>query len=194
MSEKTFLIFLASGTIIQYLIYCLYLRNLSRLLKAIQPANRHIAPGQVWLLLLWIINLICGYLDTQELEYLRTSLVRDVCRGIDISVYLFLLFWQFRVVHSIAASIENEYKSRSLPISSRPTYYIGLVMVLLGVVYIAEFLPDNNFTSTVAQIGGIGNTVFWIIYWIRTHQYKKKIQAMPPYQNANESPVFSNLY
>jgi heme O synthase-like polyprenyltransferase len=149
------------------------------------------APGQVWLLALWAINLICGCLDVQELEYLRLDVVRDVCRGIDIALYSFLIIWQFRTVYAIAVSIEQEYKSRSLQVRRRPTYTIGLVMVILSLTYIVDFLPENYFTSTVSQISSFGNMVFWIIYWVQTHRYKKKIQAMPEQQ---ESPIFSNLY
>ena len=194
MSENQFLIVIASGTIVQYLIYCLYLRNLSGLLQAIQPANRYMQPGKVWLLLLWFVTLVCSFLDNPELKYLHPDAFRYAYTGINIVVYVFLQVWQYRVVSDVAASIEREYQSRGLQVDRRPTYNIGIAMVIFGIVYITDFFPDNSLVRIITQIGGLGNMVLWIIYWVQTYRYKKKIQAMPKYPEQQDSPIFSNLY
>ncbi len=197
MSETNFLILLVAGTLIQFLVYCIYVRNLNSLLKAIRPANRHIAPGQVWPLLVWIVNLLLQVLSSEEFGhvYLLNSDAEEraysIANGI---IYLYLVVWHFRIVSGVAISIEREYKSRNLPVGYRPTYYLGVLMIVLSLANFGNFFNLDPFVYNILQVGSLANMVVWIIYWVVTHRYKKKIQAMPEYPEQDESPVFSNLY
>lgn len=194
MSETQLLILTAIATVSLYLLHCLYLRNLSGLLKAVRPVNRAMPPGQVWLLLLWGVNLVIDFLRSGELKRLETDALRVTYNVVYWMIYLFLLVWQYRVIVAIAASIEMEYKNRSLPTGHRPTYRWGFGMVLTNLLSTVAFFPEQPILNSIGEISSLGYVVFWIIYWVNTHRYRKKILAMPGHAGQEESAIFSDLY
>lgn len=116
------------------ILFCLTLQNT---LKAITPRNRRMRPGQVWLML----------------------------------IPLFDLVWAFICVQNISDSIQAEYHERNIPVEPRPTYNIGLAWAILRCI---SFIPLLGYLSSLASF------ICWIIYWLKTSEYKKSIQQLPP--------------
>jgi len=127
-----------------------YFITLQNTLNAIQPKNRKMIPGQVWLGL----------------------------------IPLFGLVWHFIIVRKIADSISAEFTSRNLQTEKDPGYTYGLVFSILGC-----FTPFNKFMGMLGSLIAIVALIFWIIYWIKINEFKKQIQALPPYSD-NESLIF----
>ena len=81
----------------------------------------------------------------------------------------FGIVWNFITVQRIAESIKAEYDSRQMPCEDKPAYSIGLAMCICTC---CTWIPILGF---LASLGGI---VLWIIYWVKTAEYKRNMQAM----------------
>lgn len=104
---------------------------------------------------------------------------------------LFILFWQFRVIQKIAGSIAAEYASRNLPVEARPTYQIGLWYCICSFAgLILGFMPELRILVIVV---GLAILVLWIMYWVKTAEYKNAMKNMPE-QTDEGSMVFQDLY
>ena len=103
---------------------------------------------------------------------------------------VFILVFQFYMVNKIADSIEAEYRSRNLPVEPRPTYQIGLVMCVCSAATLVGQVPVLSFFSMIAAVAGF---VVWIMYWVKTAEWKNKIKFLPQ-DNDGESDLFKNLY
>lgn len=85
---------------------------------------------------------------------------------------VFQIIWMFIVVSKISESIQAEYSLRGLSAEPRPTYSIGLAMCILNVCCLIPFV---NFFAGIALL------ICFIIYWIKTSEFKHAIKQMPAY-------------
>lgn len=83
---------------------------------------------------------------------------------------VFQIIWMFIVVSKISESIQAEYNMRGSSVEPKPTYNIGLAMCILNVCCIIPFV---NFFAGIALL------ICFIIYWIKTSEFKNNIKQMP---------------
>lgn len=82
---------------------------------------------------------------------------------------IFNIIWMFFLVTNVSQSIHNEYRSRDLSIEPKPTYTIGIITAILMA---CSLIPLVQF------LAGLPSFICFIIYWVKTADYKKKIKAM----------------
>jgi hypothetical protein len=120
-------------------------------LKAIQPQNRKMSPGEVWLQLIPLFGLVWQFFVVTRIS---DSLRKEFNSWTDDSIF----------------GVEgNEANSMGYP---RPTYGIGLAMCicLCCTLFTNLGIP---FLGLLASLGGL---VCWIIYWVQLAQFKSKVQ------------------
>src|SRR5262245_5927706 len=138
-------------------IYILFLLNLHRTLAAVDQRNREMSPGLVWLILVPILH----------------------------------IFWPIIVVMKIENSLRNEFRDRGLPTRDEGfARTVGMIWAWGGVVNLVLSVFQN-----IAQAGdmqpvamglsllscpiALGVFICWIIYWVQTYQYRKRLTEGP---------------
>ena len=127
--------------------FILFLITQNNLLKAIKPQNRTMQPGEVWLQLIPLFNLIWHFVvvtrisDSIRNEFMsRTS---DSALGLpDPNLVSYL--------------------------NKRPCYDIGMAFAVLSAVSILPVLGG---------IASLGALVCWIIYWVKLAEFKRKVET-----------------
>ena len=117
-------------------------------LKSIQPANRLMEPGLVWLQLIPLFGLVW--------QFIVVSRISDSIRN---------EFNSWQTDDSILGYSDSESMRLAY---RRPTYDIGLAYCILFCCSIVPML------GSLAAIAGF---VCWIIYWVKLAEYKKKISS-----------------
>lgn len=130
------LIFLFLVLAISITVAVLYLLNLQNLLKEISPKNRQVEPGNVWLMLIPLFNVI----------------------------YPFILY------PKISDSTKAEYAARGLSPKGDFSRAIGITMPILG---LCGWIP------VLGGLAGLANLVLFIIFWVRTAEYKNELRRNP---------------
>lgn len=168
--------------IVVIIVYVLYLKNLQDLLKAIREPNRAIAPSMVWLLM---FSMVSGVLNVGAVYYegLTAGITLQV---VSLLISIGVLVWQFILVKKISESIEAEYRSRNTNVEPKPTYNLGLALCICGLLQFTSFVPV---LTVLAGMAGVVGFVIWIIYWVKTAEYKKNIQFLP-LDNDEDSELF----
>ncbi|MFA6059567.1 MAG: hypothetical protein WC756_15275 [Taibaiella sp.] len=155
-------------------VFILYLKNLQDLLKNVREPNRKMAPAMVWLLL---VNLLSLFLAIPELT--GNTLPAWGTTAITIAEYavmVFALVFTFYMVNKISESVAAELASRNMSAEGKPTYGIGMFMCACNTLALVAGLPYLSGIGTVASIAGF---VAWIMYWVKTNEYKIKLQSLP---------------
>jgi len=163
------------GLIVFDVIYFFYLRNLVGLMKLVSPANRRIEPNRIWWLLLTFISSIAIIP-----LFLNRDLPKIYDTAFDVLEYtttLFSLVFTFYMVNKIAESLDIEFKSRRAELDEKPTLNLGLFMCISQA---ATLLSDVQYISFIGEMASIAGLIAWIMYWVKTHEYRKKLEAMPP--------------
>jgi hypothetical protein len=94
---------------------------------------------------------------------------------------LFNYVWNFIMVQRISESIKAEYDSRQLPCpEEKPAYSIGLAM---AICQCCAVVPLIN------MLAGPATLILWIIYWVKTSEYKKKLRALQATPNLTGSTL-----
>lgn len=165
-----------------------YLKNLSDLLKVIRLPNRRMSPGQVWLLLISLVNVALTFslVLLNKLEYIGHWAFKVT----SVAISLFVILWQFRMVYRIADSIEAEYDSRGISIEHRPTFQTGMFMAAARAASLLTAVPDIAFVGYLANLAYVCGV---IAYWVRTYKFRKELQAMGAYVEDKESTIFKDL-
>jgi hypothetical protein len=89
---------------------------------------------------------------------------------------VFGFVWFLYVVVKVRDSLRAEYKTRGWPTDSDFGLNIGIAAGVLQVVsYAATWASDRYEAMQVILIGGA--LVCWVIYWVRTAGYKKRLGA-----------------
>ena len=156
------------------IIYILYLKNLQDLLKSVRPANRKMAPGMVWLVM---VNFLTLLLVLPELT--GNMLLPWAATTVTVGQYVFSVFslvFNFYMVNKIAESVAAELASRNMPMEGKPTYNIGMFMCACNTLALVAGLPYLAGVGTMASIAGF---VAWIMYWVKTNEYKIKLRSLP---------------
>jgi hypothetical protein len=117
-------------------------------LKVIQPQNRAMAPGEVWLQLIPFFNFIWQFVVVIRIS----NSIRNE--------------FQFRADNSLLGLPHPGLVSE---MNKRPTYDIGMAYCILTVCTIIPVL------GSFAAIAGL---VCWITYWVQLSNYKNKIEIL----------------
>ena len=127
-------------------VYIFFLLEQQNILKAIQPENRLMRPGEVWLQLIPIFNYVWQFIVVIRIS---DSIQREF------------------------ASWEND-NLVGLPdvqvadvLDRRPTYEIGLAFCILNC---CQFIP------VVGVFTGLAGVICWIIYWVKLVEFRRRIQ------------------
>ena len=127
-------------------VYIFFLIEQQNLLKVIQPENRLMKPGEVWLQLIPLFNFVWQFIvvirisDSIQREY--ASWENDNVLGLP----------DAQVAHVL---------------NTRPTYEIGIAYCVLNC---CQLIP------LVRTFAGIAGVVCWIIYWVRLVEFRRSIQ------------------
>lgn len=140
-----------------FLVPCiLFLLTQQKALKFIQPANRSISPGEVFLQLIPLFGMVWQFFVVARIS---KSIQRELLEQI----------FSFEKTESV------EYST-----TSRPTYAIGITYCTLFCCSIIPFNPIVKLFFSLATI------TCWIIYWVQLSMYKHKLKqkhyllASPP--------------
>ncbi len=134
-------------------VYILFLLNLHWTLAEVDERNREMSPGLVWLLLVPIFNIV----------------------------------WAIILVARVANSLRNEFRDRGWRTRDEGfARTVGMLWAWGGVVNVglsivqnvAQFAKMEPIAMVVSLIGcplAIGIFVCWIIFWVQTYQYRKRL-------------------
>lgn len=166
-------------------LFCFYLPNLSRLLKAIRPVNRKIAPILVWFLILGFLNYLVELLPF----FIGLSSIAKM-----ILQYLILggaMLWLAYIAFNISISLSAEYFSRGMFIKQMPTMIKAVVYCTaqLAQMLLMIHSPDSKFMFVV----WLWVMISWIAYWAETAKYKKQLRSLPATPD-RDTQLFHNLY
>jgi hypothetical protein len=126
----------------------LFLITQQNTLKAIQPQNRSMAPGEVWLQLIPLFNLIWMFIVVTRIS--------DSIR---------------KEFHSRAENSLLGLPDPSLvaEMNKRPTYDIGIAYCVLNLCGIVP---------VIGTFAGLAGLICWIIYWVKLAEYKNKLEKL----------------
>ena len=80
---------------------------------------------------------------------------------------VFSLVWHFVIVVNVSRSLRNEFTRRNFPgIEAEPGKGIGLAMCILGACCI---IPLLGILCAIAAF------ICWIIYWVKIHDYSRRL-------------------
>lgn len=83
---------------------------------------------------------------------------------------IFGTVWHFFVVNNVSMSIEKEFRSRGLPIESKPAYTIGLIACILYALSTVLFLLGDG-----SKLASLAAFICLIIYWVKIAGHKNKL-------------------
>jgi hypothetical protein len=141
---------LAIGVILVFIVaYIFFLVAQQNTLRSIKPHNQKMPPGQVWLQLIPLFNLVWQFIVVGRIaDSIRAEIVdRNTTSFLGVAEPVFL----------------NDKKPR-------PTYDIGLAVCILSLGFLIPFIESFVF---------MGYLVCWIIYWTQLVQYKNKFIRYP---------------
>jgi hypothetical protein len=180
---------MAAGVIIFGVFFFLYLKNLNDLLKAVRKENRTIKPSSVWLMFLNTANSLL-FIPIYLFAYNNYPPLAIAVTVLYYVVAVFVVIWNFKIVKGVATSIEAEFDSRNIPIEYRPSYQTGMFMAVSFSITLIKEVP---YIGIIGSIASLAYVIGWIAYWVRTHKFKKELQALPQYQD-EESLIFNDLH
>ena len=83
---------------------------------------------------------------------------------------IFYWIWHFFIVTNISESLKNEFQSREIQLpEEKPAYNMCLAYSILSIAVIVPFFGG---------LAGLAALVFMIIYWVKTSEYKNKLNNM----------------
>ena len=134
----------------------LFLFTQQKTLQIIQPDNRLMNPGMVWLQCIPLFGLIWQFVVVTRIS---NSIAKEFSSWNDESAAVLP-----------PAEIVNE-------LGKRPTYQIGIaysIIITTGIISKFFSLPADTETGIAAwDLAGI---ICWIVYWVRLVQYKRKLK------------------
>lgn len=147
---EPFLLVLVLCLVLGYLVaLILFLIAQQNTLKAIQPQNRKMQPGEVWLQLIPLFNLIWQFIVVSRIAESIRNEIND------------------RSLNSFLGEADPVFANDMTP---RPTYDMGLTYCILSLCGCIPLLGG------FASLAGI---VCWIIYWTQIVAYKNKFLNNP---------------
>lgn len=149
--------------IIMLLVLVLFLLHLQDTVKAAAPENRKLKSGAIWMQLIPLIGAI----------------------------------YSFTVAIKLSDTIVAEYRAKGQALAvERPTYNIGITLAVFSLITsVLGFFPklttnelrqlmyaettEVPFLSIVIALADLAFFVLWIIYWVQTASYKKRMKNLP---------------
>lgn len=148
--EDLLLLLVALGFILVWLVAMIFfLIAQQNLLKAIKPHNRKMSPGEVWLQLIPVFNLIWQFIVVAKISESIRNEIND------------------RTLNSFLGIADPVFAN---DMTRRPTYDMGLTFCILSLCSCIPIL------GSFASIAGL---VCWIIYWTQIVAYKNKFINSP---------------
>ncbi len=130
--------------------YIFFLVTQQNTLKAIQPQNRAMTPGEVWLQLIPFFNLVWQFVAVIRVS---NSIKRE---------------YQYRQENSFLGLPDPEVTAE---LNKKPAYDIGIAYCVLACCSIIP-VPQIKLTTS------LGALICWIIYWAKLAEYKNKLRRL----------------
>lgn len=146
LGTNEIMIILLMSCLIFLLPFIFFLLSQQNTLKAIQPQNRTMQPGEVWLQLIPIFGIVW--------QFIVVSRIADSIQRENLSESAFSFEQQ-----------KNPYPQYQY--GPKPTYSIGIAYCVLFTVSIIPYI------GVLTSLAGL---VCWIIYWVQLSEQKNKIQ------------------
>lgn len=166
-------------------VYFLYIRNLFGLMKLVKPENRRFQPSLVWFLsvnFLSALAVIPLFLDKELAERYQS-----VFNGIQIGILVFMLIFTFYMVNKISESLDAELRGRNISDHPKPTLNIGLFMCICNT---GGLLSGIGFLAILGVFASLAGVVAWIMYWIKTNEYRNLLKTTPQSTSLNDLGIF----
>ena len=89
------------------------------------------------------------------------------------------LFWNFKVVSSVASSLHKEFTERNFEIEDRPGFLYGMIYAVLSIApsILLIIMPSLILLAGVLNLAAI---IFFVMYWFKINWYKKVLQEDLP--------------
>ena len=88
-------------------------------------------------------------------------------------IIFFNLYYNFKLVSSIATSLSNEFSDRNIAVDEkRPGETIGYINSIFLVLWFINVFTKFDLEA-VNFILTLGSLITWIIYWVKIRKYKK---------------------
>jgi hypothetical protein len=166
-------------------VYFLYIRNLFGLMKLVKPENRRLQPSLVWFLsvnFLSALAVIPLFLDKELAVHYQS-----IFNGIQIGILVFMLIFTFYMVNKISESLDAELRSRNISDHPKPTLNIGLFMCICNT---GGLLSGIGFLAILGVFASLAGVVAWIMYWIKTSEYRNLLKTIPQSTSLNDLGIF----
>jgi len=113
--------------------------------------------------------------------YKALMIVRDSNRTIPAGlVWLllipgFALFWNFRVVSSMASSLHKEFTDRNFEIEKQPGFNYGMIYAVLSIApsILVIIMPSLFIVAGILNVVGL---IFFVKYWMKINWYRKVLE------------------
>ena len=146
-SSELTLMFVFLGLFIIPVIFFLIVQQ--NTLKTIKQHNRKMQPGEVWLQLIPIFNIIWQFVVITRISDSIKNEIND------------------RNANSFLGIADPAFAN---DINKRPTYNIGLAFCILGC---SSIIPSLGGYASIASL------ICWVFYWIQLTGYKNKFTSNP---------------
>ena len=91
-------------------------------------------------------------------------------------IIFFNLYYNFKLVSSIATSLSNEFSDRNIAVDEkRPGETIGFINSIFLVLWFINAFTKFD-PGAVNFILSLGALITWIIYWVKIRKYKMKTE------------------
>ena len=92
-------------------------------------------------------------------------------------IIFFNLYYNFKLVSSIATSLSNEFSDRNIAVDEkRPGETIGFINSIFLVLWFINAFTKFDLEA-INFILSLGALITWIIYWVKINKYKKLLIA-----------------
>ena len=92
-------------------------------------------------------------------------------------IIFFNLYYNFKLVSSIATSLSNEFSDRNISVDEkRPGETIGFLNSISLVLWFINAFTKFDLEA-INFILSLGALITWIIYWVKINKYKKLLIA-----------------
>ena len=92
-------------------------------------------------------------------------------------IIFFNLYYNFKLVSSIATSLSNEFSDRNIAVDEkRPGETIGFINSIFLVLWFINAFTKVDLEA-INFILSLGALITWIIYWVKINKYKKLLIA-----------------
>lgn len=92
---------------------------------------------------------------------------------------LFNYIYPFILYPKISESVKREFQDRGLGSKGDFSKGLGITMAVLGIVALFNNLKISNALIILGSLAAFANLVLFIIYWVKTAEYKKTLKMSP---------------